>query len=252
MISLDRLVFDPANAADGAKVGSYLLDANGDILTSTLVGADQALDVNLVAAPGLGIYAEDSAHTSGDNGQQILAVRKDTLGSLVSADGDYAPLQVNADGELRVAAQVTVQAGDAEFLEDSAHTSGDAGIHMLLVRQDTLAASTSASGDYGSFKSDALGRLYTTKAAQSAAYGAVSVSSTATDIVATDLANRMRVIVQNVSNRDVFLGSNASVTTANGIRLSAGSSIELEIAAGVNIHGITASSTADVRYFEVA
>jgi len=45
-------------------------------------------------------YIEDSAHASGDSGTMPLAVRNDTLASLVSDDGDYAPLQVNATGAL--------------------------------------------------------------------------------------------------------------------------------------------------------
>lgn len=47
-------------------------------------------------------YAEDSAHASGDTGTVALVVRNDTPGSLCSADGDYAVLQVDADGALRV------------------------------------------------------------------------------------------------------------------------------------------------------
>lgn len=54
------------------------------------------------AAQDLG-KAEDSAHVSGDVGVQVLGVRKDTVGSLVSADGDYSPLQVDENGSLRVA-----------------------------------------------------------------------------------------------------------------------------------------------------
>lgn len=246
-ISLDRLVFDPANAADGANVGAYLRADDGTLITHT----GGALDVNIASGSGFGIFAEDSAHVSGDLGQQILAVRSDAGGTLVSADGDYSPLQVDANGNLRVAAEVTVEAGDAEFLEDSAHTTGDAGIHMLNVRQDAFASSTSADGDYSSFKSDALGRLYIYKAKQSGAYGAVPVGNTATDIIGTDLANRTSIIIQNISNRDVFIGTNASVTTANGIRLAAGSSMEVEAGPTLNWHGITSDGTADVRYLEL-
>lgn len=249
-LTLDRLVFDPANAADGANVGAYLRADDGTLITHT----GGALDVNVTNSLSLTIdaqKAEDSVHASGDIGSFILAVRNDANTSLVSADGDYAPLQVDSDGRLKVAAEVTVQAGDAEFLEDSAHTTGDAGLHMLNVRQDVLSSLTSTDGDYASFKSDALGRLYMTKAKQSGAYGAVSIANTATDVIATDLVNRTMVLIQNVSNRDVFLGTNNSVTTANGIRLSAGSSIEVEAGAGLNWHGITSSGTADVRYLEL-
>lgn len=47
-------------------------------------------------------YAEDSGHISGDTGTLTLAVRKDTQATLAGTDLDYAPLQLNATGALRV------------------------------------------------------------------------------------------------------------------------------------------------------
>lgn len=47
-------------------------------------------------------WAEDAPHVSGDRGTMALAVRNDTPGSLVNANGDYAPLQVDSGGLLRV------------------------------------------------------------------------------------------------------------------------------------------------------
>lgn len=49
--------------------------------------------------------AEDAVHTSGDKGIMTLAVRKDDVGSLCGADGDYTPLIVNEHGILRTQAQ---------------------------------------------------------------------------------------------------------------------------------------------------
>lgn len=49
---------------------------------------------------------------------------------------------------------------DSEFAEDAAHADGDVGQHVLAVRQDTLSASTSADGDYSSFKVNSVGELY--------------------------------------------------------------------------------------------
>jgi hypothetical protein len=47
-------------------------------------------------------YEEDTPHVSGSDGTMVLAVRRDADTSLVSADGDMAPLQVDADGNLKV------------------------------------------------------------------------------------------------------------------------------------------------------
>ena len=106
-----------------------------------------------------GRFLEDSAHSSGDAGLQILAVRKDVEGSLVDTDGDYAPLQVDADGRLRVVADILVTNGH-EKLEDAAHSSSDVGSFILAVRQDVLANSTSTDGDYAAFKVNTKGELY--------------------------------------------------------------------------------------------
>lgn len=160
-LTKDRLIFDPADLAESDNIGTYLrAGSDGDLITSTLIGSKEALDVNLVGGADSGIFPEDSAHVSADAGQFILAVRNDTEGSLVSADGDYAPLQVDALGRLRVYADLST-ATSAEKLEDDAHVSGDVGSFSLAVRQDTLASSVSADGDYAAFKLDARGGLWT-------------------------------------------------------------------------------------------
>lgn len=64
--------------------------------------------------------AEDAAHTSGDEGIQALAVRKDTAAALAGTDGDYAPLEIDASGRLHVNASAGV-AGDI------AHDATDSG-----------------------------------------------------------------------------------------------------------------------------
>jgi hypothetical protein len=46
--------------------------------------------------------ADDIAHISGDVGVMSLAVRNDTIGTLVDTNGDYTPLQVNNNGALYV------------------------------------------------------------------------------------------------------------------------------------------------------
>ena len=174
LVGLHNIQANPASIADGHSIASYLVDAAGALLTSSLIGAKQRLDVNLPSE-----FAEDSAHSSGDYGQQVLAVRSDAGGSLVSADGDYSPLQVDADGNLRVAATIN-QAGD--YAEDSAHTTGDVGLFSLAVRRDTRSSGVSADGDYASFNMNAVGELWV-KDADSLAQ-LVTANSTLTSILA--------------------------------------------------------------------
>jgi len=78
---------------------------------TSLGGGKYGLDINL--PPGAvtidGSKDIGSAATiPGDKGLTTLSVRKDSLGPLTGvADGDYTPLQVNSDGQLKVEASVT-------------------------------------------------------------------------------------------------------------------------------------------------
>lgn len=46
------------------------------------------------------VEEEDTAHSTGDKGVMLLAVRKDSATSLAGADGDYIPIIVDANGRL--------------------------------------------------------------------------------------------------------------------------------------------------------
>lgn len=64
---------------------------------------NDAVRVNIVAGSAAGAeFAEDSVAGDGDNGKVALVVRKDTPGSNVDADGDYATLLQDANGRLYV------------------------------------------------------------------------------------------------------------------------------------------------------
>jgi len=97
------------------------------------------------AAANLG-KREDDAHANQDVGVMALAVRNDDVAALGSADGDYAPLQVNAAGSLYVKDE-TGEAGSIyvggttavtspsntkfvaiQFIEDSVFDSGNDGL----------------------------------------------------------------------------------------------------------------------------
>ncbi len=64
------------------------------------VGSTGALHVT--GSAGVTEFNEDTAHSTGALGNLSLVVRRDANTTLVNADGDYAPLQVDADGKLKV------------------------------------------------------------------------------------------------------------------------------------------------------
>lgn len=130
------------------------------------------------------VYAEDVAAQVADKGVAILAVRRDADTSLVGADNDYANLQVDANGYLKVevfdgggshtvdnngtflvqengAALTALQLiDDAIFAEDVAAQAADKGIQILTVRKDTAAATSGTDGDYQPPVSNARGATW--------------------------------------------------------------------------------------------
>jgi hypothetical protein len=169
-------------------------------------------------------------------------------------------LVVNADGSINVNADIDIVNG-AEKAEDGAHVSGDIGQFVLAVRQDTLASSTSADGDYAAFKVNQQGALYVEVVNQSASVPSFNgllvsqntVDTTAELVVAADLSDRKRILVQNVSsNRTVYLGHANTVTASNGLRLSSGAAIELDLTEGVALYAISNAAGADLRIAELA
>lgn len=263
-----QIHFDPTDAEatdEHDTIGSFLLDSAGDALTSTLIGGDQALDVNIVQTSGQ--YAEDSAATSGDSGDFVLAVRQDTLAASTDADGDYTAFKSNATGELYVAdetvrtdlASLLVEVQSLSFAEDSAHTSGDVGTMPLAVRNDGGGTMVSADGDYSPLQVNSTGELRIAGSFSmscpnnSVVNTATNVNDTATDLVATDLVNRQDVWIANVGNDTAFIGS-SSVTAATGFPIGRRSYINICAGANIDLHAITsaASKTADMRIMELS
>lgn len=124
--------------ASGAAVpitdnsGSISVDDNGGALTVDN-GGTFAVQVDGAALTALQliddtVFAEDAAAQAGDKGIQILAVRRDANTSLVGADNDYAPLQVNADGSLKVAITAGAGSGGTSIADDAAFTPASTSI----------------------------------------------------------------------------------------------------------------------------
>lgn len=302
MIGKDKLVFDESVAplSENDNVGAFLRSSDGTLITHTTVGGSEALDVNVVGANS--DYAEDSVHVSGDSGKFILAVRHDADTSLVDADGDYAPLQVDANGNLKVVADLDVDF-DYVYAEDAAHASGDLGAYILAVRQDTLAASVDTDGDYASLKLNSRGGLWTVPvgtadddAADSEApvkvgwraydgpLAAVAAgdrvnaaadlyrrlyvnnganiailqsqedvdNSAAVALPTSALAGRRSIMVQNLSNKEIYIGA-SGVTSADGFVVAARGAISLELGPNVTLYAIGSQAGAqDLRILEMA
>lgn len=144
--------------------------------------------------------AEDAAHTSGDFGIQMLAVRQDTATTGLGVDGDYAPPRLDANGRLQVTIGGTGP-NDLGKAEDAVHNSSDVGVLALAVRRDAASSGVSADGDYAALSVDSTGALRV-------------VGSSATTQYAEDspAANADSLVIVGAVRRDVAAGS----TTADG------------------------------------
>lgn len=209
-------VFDPTtNELD--IIGSYLKASDGTLLTHTDVGGKKALDVNVAAGINVEVdlsHLDDSVRL-GDGTNFFTST---------SENGDIS-LDVhisNSDLDIRDLTHVSdsVKIGDGtDFL--AVETDGSINVNAKKVGMTSLA------------------------------HSAVSVTSTEVQLVASPLSGRKTILVQNLGNSNIYLGL-TGVTTANGVLLPKGASVEFEYGAAIDLYAITASGTADVRIFEAA
>ena len=83
-------------------------------------------------------------------------------------------------------------------------------------------------------------------------YNTVTVTATATQIIAGD-SQRKGLIIHNNSSATVYVGPDASITTANAIPILANNTLIMsgfQEAYRGPLYGIVATGTADVRYFD--
>lgn len=242
---------DSVNLSDGTD--SLDINADGSLnVVATATDLDIRDLVNTQDSMAIGdetnlvdLEISDAAFAGG-YGFSMYGVRQDTSGSPVSADGDAHPLVFNADGELKVA---------ADLQSDVADDAADAGNPIKVGGRAVSGALTalSASGD----RYDLLGDLYrrtwvNTSANIGMANSAATVTTTAAEVLATPLAGRRFVTIQNEGNQPVYLGSSASVTAANGVKVSKNSSATFEFGEDINIFMIAGSGSQDVRFLEAA
>jgi len=102
--------------------------------------------------------AEDAQHASGDVGVMMLAVRNDTLATLVATDGDYAPLQVDASGALYV--NLSGEGIDMDIEGVAAEDANAAGNPVLIGGRYDATPRTLDDTDVGAIALDADGAVH--------------------------------------------------------------------------------------------
>jgi hypothetical protein len=164
--------------------------------------------------------------------------------TIAFAFGNITDDRVTIGGSISVTGSIVdVQGGTANSItkaEDSPHSSGDAGVMSLGVRNDFLgSAATSANTDYGHHSIDARGALFVKPAQRSISTSQVNVLTTATQIITAAAANGEILISSGTT--DLWIGGTSGVTTANGFLIPAGSTMSLNGNMG-DIYGIRTGS----------
>jgi len=233
----------------------YVVDEAGNALLGTIDADTSSIALSATAIEA-GMQSEDTASAGGESLMMVGGYRQDADTSPVSADGDFHGFIFDNVGNLKVRASVSIEPSDAEYAEDSAHTTGDVGLHMLSVRQDVLASSVSADGDYASFKINTLGRLYTTDSKNNSGQVKLVVAGlAAVQLDATPLANREEVTIQNEGTKDIYLGFDNTVTTTgatSGLKISKNSSATFKWGDAIELWVISGTAAQDVILAEVA
>ncbi len=79
-----------------------------------------------------------------------------------------------------------------------------------------------------------------------------TVTNTAAELVSTPLAGRSSIIFQNLSNQDIYLGPDNTVTTSNGLEVPKGSSFEKAFDSTADIYAIAGSGSNSLLVSEFA
>lgn len=135
----------PSHAVTNA--GTFAVQESGAALTAL-----QLID-NLV-------LAEDAAHASGDPGVQALAVRNDSDASLAGTTGDYTPLQVDANGYLKVNIKAGAGSGGTAMTDDAAFTAGTTSVTPIGAMFDAVATDSVDENDCGIVRMSANRNLF--------------------------------------------------------------------------------------------
>jgi hypothetical protein len=154
---------------------------------------------------------------------------KTAAGQALDIDGS-GYLTVNGNGNF------TVVDGGGSLTVDAV----DLDIRDLAFATDSV---TAHQGGSWSFSFDAISTWKNT---------VETVTSTASELVSTPLAGRTKMIIQNLSSNDIYVGPAGTVTTANGLEVPKGSSFEMGFESDADVHAIAGAGSNSILVSEFA
>jgi hypothetical protein len=243
---MKQLVYNTGLTADDNDLVGAVLLAGSTELTAT----GTALDVN-VASGALAVdldHTEDSVRlgdgtsfftSTSENGDIALDVHISNT-EIAVVQGTDSPWSIDDGGGSITVDAVDLDIRDLNFATDSVtsrlqdgsgnaitSTAGALDVNIASAAQDTATANTAI------------------------AFGATSITTSATDIAGTDLANRKYLHLANEGNKKAYLGD-ATVTDTTGFPISPGEKQLYRAGAAINMHAITTAGTADMRRLELS
>jgi hypothetical protein len=274
----DKINFDPTDAdslAASDNIGAWVrAGTDGAQISSTLVSGKQGLDVNVISEINVdldGIYnvlTNPAPDTVGNILNTRAAVPDETgqvervTAAVASSDGvvdvNVHGQDVNAFGmgfngttwdRLKsTSGALNVSDGGGSLTVDGTVAVSSVG-GTVAVTQSTSpwVVSGTVTANQGTspwvVSDAALANTAMTN-------GAKSATTTASSIVSA-LANRKYLFYQNVANKEVYVGKDITVTSANGWKISPGSDIMLRCGAAIApfVIGLDAGGS-DTRYLE--
>ena len=245
MITKYKIDFDESIPADHDRIGSFLIGLGGNVVTSTTIGSDEALDVNLAGLTAI----EDAAAGDAYDGIPIFAVRQDTLSSLVDADGDFASLKVDSLGRLWTNTDIT-----PDIADDEASSGNPLYVGGLSHDQSAALGALSDGGDRSALLMDLYRRVFVNSAANVGwSVTAETVGTLSAQLVsAATLAGRTKVIIQNQSNKSIWVNPTTAVADNTSIEIPKYASMEFEWGEALDIYAIGAEAGQLVAVMQAA
>lgn len=238
-MSVSRQLFaDASDFTNSDKVFSFLRSAGGQTITSTTVGGSEALDVNVANQISVdldGVY-DGVSNLTPDNVGLIAHSRAAT-------PGDAEQLFRSTGG---AASSDAVVAANVHGL--------DVNSFAMLFNGTTWdrAQGTAGAAHSHLFSQEAGFKVDVKKSYAVAQVAAATVGATAAQLDATPLAGRNKVVVQNLSNKKVWIGFDNTVTSSSGLLVFPNDRFEEILDDGVTIYAIGEQAGQNVRLTEYA
>jgi len=274
-LTKQKLIYIASDVDAGDAVAAFLRTSSG-ALTSSSISGKEALDVNVlndILVDIDGLYhatnnpSPDSvgviAHTRGASPDKTTQTFRPTGGQPNAGainPANIHGLDVNAflvgwDGSTGWD-RLEQTDGKLKTLPDGnvADDAVDAGNPLKVGSRTTGAvlSTVSNAGDRADIISDMYRRLIVSQAASvNLSTGNTVVTDDASTLIATALAGRIEIIVQNLGNKPVYLGDN-TVTDTTGLKIEAGGSLRLPLGQYVSLYGRSASGNQNIRWMQVA